>query len=289
MLTLNNRAGSDALRIKVIGDSITLTPGDPGNTSPGLWGWADAPGGLYDQLTPILAAKTGPSVISRAGIPSGNGRAVNLSPGRAFSVPSTLKPAQLSIYGLGGSTVLYTTQWPSRPDLINEAQYAQFVSAPADLFIVQWAINDIVLIAQGTSTPSDHLIAYGTMLDRLHRDYPSAQVLCMGCLFISEQWSSSGGNHYTGSGASYNFPSLNPFNNNNQVDTNIRTCVAARPGWTEYCDLITTMLAYDVANSTEPGPTNGIGLLSMNGLHPLLLGQQKMGQVVLSHLNIVTT
>lgn len=285
-LTLNNRAGSDALKIKVIGDSISLTPGDPGNTSPGLWGWADAPGGLYEQLRPILAAKTGPSVTTRSGIVTGQRASNNGFPG--YVIPSVLKPAQLSIYGLGGSTVLYVTQWPSRPDLINEAQYAQFVSAPADLFIVQWAINDIVLIAQGTSTPSDHLTAYGTMLDRIHKDYPNALVLCMGCLFISEQWSSSGGNHYTGSGAGYNFPGLNPFSNTNTVDSNIRTCAATRP-WMEYCDLISTMLAYDVANTTEPGPTGGIGMLSMNGLHPLVLGQQKMGQVVLSHLNIVTT
>lgn len=279
----------DALRVRTVGDSITLTPGIA-STSPGPWGWADAPGGFYQTIMPQLAAKTGPDTSLRLATASGS--IAVAQPGSYLSrpQPTLLKPAVLSAHGIGGSSVIGISQWPSRPDLIQDSYWLEFFPTPAELFIVQWAINDLVLITMGTATAADHLTAYGALLDRINLNYPNAAVLCMGCLFISDEWGSSGGNHYTGSGAGYSFPSLNPFNNNNQVDTNIRAAIAARPGRKlEYCDQISNALAYVVAHSTEPGPVGGIGVLSMNGLHPLLVCQQLMGTWVSAHLNFVTT
>lgn len=288
-LTLNNRAGSDAQVVWGMGDSITEGGAAMGE-SPGEWGYLNAPGGFFDQLTPLFAAKTGPVAAQRQATQSGTlSRSGVGFPGSI--APVSCKPATFSFKGMGGSQAVNVTNWQAgHPEQINDAFWAPFAPPKnATLVVVEWAINDYVEIQLGLYPPSTQLAAYGAILDRIHRDNPLAMVLCMGCLFINQAWSSSGGNHFTGQPS---IPGSNPFDLTNSVDTNIAIACAARPGWTEYVSQLDWTLAYTVATTVEPGPNPGAGWpgnLSMNGLHPTLLCQQLMGTHMIAHLNIVTT
>jgi hypothetical protein len=296
-LTQNNRAGSDALFWWGVGDSIWEGGKGSGglSESPGLWGALDAPGGLFDQATPLLAAKTGAPLVARVGSPiGGTGSAKVLSVGYGYSIPSILKPATFGFHGLGGSSIQSITNWTGfntgHPEQINAAKWAPFAPPQAPtLFLVNWAINDAINFYGGVESANDHQLAVNAFLDFIHVTYPLAQVLWLGCLFINQSWASVGGNHFTGQ---LTLPGSNPFDLTNPIDVNIAAACAARPGWAEYCPQLDWTLAWTVAHWAEPGPSPGAGWpgdLSMNGLHPTLLCQQLMGQHMLAHLNIVTT
>jgi hypothetical protein len=205
-----------------------------------------------------------------------------------------LRPTTFGFHGLGGSSIQSITNWTGfnsgHPEQINAAKWAAFAPPQAPtLLIVNWAINDAVNYYTGVESVTDHSQAVNAFLDFVHLTYPLTQVLWLGCLFINQAYSSSGGNHFTGQAS---LPGSNPFDLTNPIDSNIAAACAARPGWTEYCSQLDWTLAWTVAHWAEPGPSPGAGWpgdLSMNGLHPTLLCQQMMGTHMLSHLNIVTT
>jgi hypothetical protein len=288
LITINNRAGSPAVRIRWVGDSIVDgLPGSPAS-SEGNWGTPDVPGGFTDTVTAMLSAKTGPAAIYNQGVVVPvTGSKVIVAGSLASAQPIPTGPASIIKHGQGGSAVFDGS-------LTTNGQWSTFFGTlPPDLIIIAWAINDYTAIYNSTYTAATHLSGYNKILDKIHADWPSAQVLCLGCLFVSEEWSSSlvGGAGYTGSGAGYHFPPLDgtPFNNNNIVDQNIRSAVSGR-SYCEYVDQVSNAFAYDQAHTTEPGPPGGVGVLSLNGLHPKTLCQQLVGNVwLMSHLNFVTT
>lgn len=243
-MSLNVRWGSRPLWI---GNSITVQ------------GYFLAAGGLLDQMN--AAAKLVPRVGGSAhgatftgpkGVVVGNAGIVSAAPECA--------PVINQVNQGGNSFTI---------ELIN-ANYSTFVTQflPLDLVILECVVNN-----QFTD-PAMHFTDYSAFLDRLRSD-GAKQVLCLGAFlfqFTGEQWTAGTPNTFN-SGLTATHP----------IEANVAAACAARPGWTEYCPLWDTVLAYEVAHNT-PAPGVVSGILSLDGVHPNSTGQVLMGTTAMSHL-----
>lgn len=249
-MSLNIASGK---KVRAVGDSLVL------GVTMGNIGWMEAPGGLRDQM--LAVRPTPPAQNISASKTSANVTVSKIAGGTVTVGPITT--TALSLYsskGVGGAAA---SNW--RTDF-----YLYLGTDVVDVLVAAFAVNDLI---SAVSVPQ-HAIDYAFCVDLARTTFPNIQVLCVGALVWDERWNPGSPATLLG-GVSTSV-----------YDTNIQTICAARPGWTEYCPLAPSVLAYEQANNATPvGPPNGVSLgkLTNDGLHPNATGQIWLPNRIMEH------
>jgi lysophospholipase L1-like esterase len=218
------------------------------------FGWATAAGSFFAQVnatwaTPALA----PIYASSSGgkvVASGGAVVIANSQPQGKAITATTS-------GVSGNKVAD----------IQSAVASRIVAFNPTKLIIEVGINDFL----ASTDPTAFGISYDSIVTQTLSALPSCQIMCLSLLTFNEQWAAG--------------PAWPGVAIDSAYDPAIQT-VCTNRGCT-YVDLRTPLLAYEVAHNTPGPPGVATGIVTSDGIHPIVTsGQVLMGTWVFANVTV---
>jgi lysophospholipase L1-like esterase len=218
-----------------------------------FFGWATATGSFFDQIAATWANPSPAPIYSNSSggkVVTGGGTVVvaNSQPTRRGITPTTS--------GIVGN----------KASDIAGAVASRIVAFNPTKLIIEVGINDFL----ASTDPTAFGISYDSIVTQTLSALPSCQIMCLSLLSYNEQWAA---------GPAWPGDAVPTYDNAIQTVCTNRGCT--------YVDLRTPLLAYEAAHNTPGPPGAGLGIVTSDGIHPIVTsGQVLMGTWVFANVTV---